>query len=86
MIVSKAYTVPAMCSGCANDRRTKCRVINEPGWVYENRHGKCWAYMTKERSKQIESEIRNNDSTGQNEYKREWDREKLRQKREGATA
>ena len=48
--------VPEMCLGCARDKRTKCEVVTEPGWIYEHR-GTCFARVNAARAKQIEKEI-----------------------------
>ena len=48
--------VPAMCTGCARDKRTKCEVITEPGYLFENR-GSCFARVNARRAKEIEAEI-----------------------------
>ena len=56
-IITKQRPVPEMCLGCARDKRTKCEVITEPGWLYEHR-GICFAWVNEARAKEIEKEIK----------------------------
>jgi hypothetical protein len=46
-----------MCKGCERNRRTKCAVIKEPGYIYEKR-GKCWAKVDTKTALRIEDEIK----------------------------
>ena len=50
--------IPEMCDGCGWAGNKTCRVIREPGWIYKRRNGKCFARVTPERVKEIESEIK----------------------------
>ncbi len=48
--------VPEMCEGCGWAGKTLCRIIKDPGWIYQHR-GNCFARMTPERVREIEHEI-----------------------------
>lgn len=50
--------VQEMCEGCGHNCGTRCDVINEPGWIYEHRKGKCFAKVSPERVKEIENKLR----------------------------
>jgi len=49
--------VKEMCEGCGHNCGTRCDVINEPGWMFKNRNGQCFAKVSPEQLKQIEDEI-----------------------------
>ena len=49
----------AECLGCARDRKTRCEIIEEPGYFW-GKYGRCFAMVTAEQARQIEQQIRIN--------------------------
>lgn len=50
--------VKEMCEGCGhNCSGRRCDVIKDPGWMFKNRNGQCFAKVSPEQLKQIEDEI-----------------------------
>lgn len=49
--------VKEMCEDCGWKRRSSCKVITDPKWIFNHRKGNCFAKVTPEKAEEIENNL-----------------------------